>query len=136
MPFCTCPNCGHHFLSDPTPALYPRGKAERILQLCADHFSITLKILRARTKQTEQVKAMHCARYLIYRYCHLSLKDIGGLWDDPRDHTTILRSIRLVQNALRSRDYVSEDIAALQRVLDREFLPPPADVVPVLQKVS
>ena len=76
----------------PTPALI-------ISQVCK-FYGISESVLRSNQRTKNVADARHVAIYLIREITHLSLPDIGN--ELGRDHTTILSSVRKIEQLLES----------------------------------
>jgi chromosomal replication initiator protein len=74
----------------------------RIIKACADHFGVTLKDITNGGRTKQLALARQVAMYLLRATLSLSLKEIGGLFDN-KDHTTVMHAIKRVGD-LRASD--------------------------------
>ncbi len=74
----------------------------RIIQACADHFGVTLKDITNGGRTKQLALARQVAMYLLRATLSLSLKEIGGLFNN-KDHTTVMHAIKRVGD-LRASD--------------------------------
>jgi len=74
----------------------------RIIKACAEHFGVTLKDITNGGRTKQLALARQVAMYLLRAALSLSLKEIGGLFDN-KDHTTVMHAIKRVSD-LRAVD--------------------------------
>jgi len=74
---------------------------ERIIKETARYFSLKEEDLRGQSRSKNTAMARQISMYLIRSLTSLSLKDIGTEYED-RNHTTVLSSIRKVEDLLTS----------------------------------
>ena len=67
----------------------------RIIKACAEHFGVTLKDITNGGRTKQLALARQVAMYLLRATLSLSLKEIGGLFDN-KDHTTVMHAIKRV----------------------------------------
>jgi chromosomal replication initiator protein len=76
---------------------------ERIQDLTADYFGISKRDLVSKSRRAMLARARHVAIYLCRDKGKSILADIGAAFGN-RDHTTILNSIKVIENALNNDD--------------------------------
>ncbi len=76
---------------------------ERIQDLTADYFGISKRDLVSKSRRAMLAKARHVAVYLCREKGKSILADIGAAFGN-RDHTTVLNSIKVIENALNNGD--------------------------------
>ena len=69
---------------------------QRIIELVSQQTGITIDEMICHIRKSEYVKARYLAFVMLYRYCDISLSNIGKLFD--RDHTTVIHGIREFEN--------------------------------------
>lgn len=72
---------------------------KQILDFVAEFMSVSVWDIRSRSKKREIVAARHIAAYLIRKRTQSSLKVTGELLGG-RDHSTVIHSIRVVEDEL------------------------------------
>ncbi|NMA24724.1 MAG: chromosomal replication initiator protein DnaA [Clostridiales bacterium] len=85
----------------PTPDL--------IIDETAKFYSLTSDDLKGQSRTRNTAQARQISMYLIRKLTNLSLKDIGDLFEG-RDHTTVLSSIRRVEENMKSSSAFSQTI--------------------------
>lgn len=85
-------------------------KPEEIIKECARYYQIEDKEITGQSRSAKPTMARQVAMYLMRSLTNMSLKEIGASCGD-RNHTTVLSSIRKVEDALKS----SSDMAATVR---------------------
>lgn len=81
----------------PPPELTPFPSIERILQVAAEVCGVPVEMLKSKSRKREYVIARRTAIYILHTRRKMSLKAIG-LELGGRDHTTVISSLRDVQN--------------------------------------
>jgi chromosomal replication initiator protein len=76
---------------------------EQIQDLTADYFGISRRDLVSKSRRALLAKARHVAIYLCREKGKSILADIGAAFGN-RDHTTILNSLKVIENALTDGD--------------------------------
>lgn len=71
-------------------------KESFIVETIANHFNISERILRARTRKGEIIIARHLCMYFCRELTSLSLSEIGLIFN--RDHATVLSAVKSVNN--------------------------------------
>lgn len=87
---------------------------ESIRRTVASHYHVDLKQLSGSTRRRPVVLARQVSMFLIKEFSDLSLKDIGALFGN-RDHTTVIHSVRTINNQLQQNDELANDLEQLRR---------------------
>ncbi len=74
---------------------------DMIIEEVAKYYHITAQDIKGQKRLKNMALARQISMYLIRKYTNLSLKDIGEQYED-RDHSTVLSSIRKVENLMSS----------------------------------
>lgn len=83
--------------------------SDLIIDETAKYYSLTSDDLRGQRRTRNTALARQISMYLIRKITNLSLKDIGDLYEG-RDHTTVLSSIRRVEENMKSSTAFSQII--------------------------
>ncbi len=83
--------------------------SDLIIDETAKFFSLTSDDLRGQRRTRNTAQARQISMYLVRRMTNLSLKDIGALYEG-RDHTTVLSSIRRIEDNMKSSTTFSQTI--------------------------
>ena len=83
--------------------------SEMIIDETAKYYSLTPEDLKGQRRTRHMVLARQISMFLIRKLTNLSLKDIGDLYEG-RDHTTVLSSIRRIENNIKSSSTFSQTI--------------------------
>jgi chromosomal replication initiator protein len=76
-----------------------QNEIDMLKAIVADHYSITIERINAKTRKQEVVLARYAFAYLLRKYTKLSLLLIGVNMGG-RDHTTAIHAIQTFQNYL------------------------------------
>ena len=87
---------------------------ETIINETANFFSLTPENIIGQSRRRDIVHARHIAIYLVRKMTNLSLKDIGKQVGG-RDHTTVLASIRNIENSLAGSTHESTELSKTMR---------------------
>ena len=80
-----------------------------IIDETAKYYMLTAPEIKGQSRAASTALARHIAMYLIRKLTNLSLKDIGGVFDD-RDHSTVLTSVRKIEKKIREESDFSNII--------------------------
>ena len=80
-----------------------------IIEETAKYYSLTLEDLKGQRRTRNTALARQISMYLIRRLTNLSLKDIGDIYEG-RDHTTVLSSIRRIEDMIKTSSEFSQTI--------------------------
>jgi len=83
--------------------------SDMIIDETAKFYSLTSEDLKGQRRTRNTALARQVSMYLIRKLTNLSLKDIGELYDG-RDHTTVLSSIRRIENEIKTSAAFSQTI--------------------------
>jgi chromosomal replication initiator protein len=75
--------------------------SDLIIDETAKYYSLTSEDLKGQRRTRNTALARQISMYLIRKLTNLSLKDIGDLFEG-RDHTTVLSSIRRIEDNIKS----------------------------------
>lgn len=87
---------------------------EVIQKTVADYFSLDVEKLQSTTRVRQVVMARQISMFLVKNYTDKSLKAIGNLFGG-RDHSTVLYSIKTVQDLMETDDEVKKTMEELDR---------------------
>ena len=82
---------------------------DRVIRETARYFGLKDEDLRGQNRSKNTALARQIAMYLIRTLTNLSLKDIGAEFED-RNHTTVLSSIRKIEELIRTDPKMAADI--------------------------
>ena len=91
----------------------PRDIVSRVCQ----HMNVTEKIITARTRQREAVRARNIVMYLIKKYTDSSLAQIGAVVH--RDHATVAHSLSTMEDLMSYDVVLRQEVASIERDLTR-----------------
>ncbi|MEL4107110.1 chromosomal replication initiator protein DnaA [Oscillospiraceae bacterium CM] len=83
--------------------------ADLIIDETAKFYSLTSDDLKGQRRTKNTAQARQVSMYLIRKLTNLSLKDIGDLYEG-RDHTTVLSSIRRIEDTMKASSPFSQMI--------------------------
>mgnify|MGYP000957630576 FL=1 len=93
---------------------------ESIQKLVSEHFNIPHDLISGESRRKEVALARHIAIYLSKQFTASSLKTIG-LHFGGRDHSTVIHSIKYIEQRINEDPLFSKDISSLsQRVKNPE----------------
>lgn len=87
---------------------------ESIKQLVAKHFELTVEKLQSKTRLREVVMARQLSMYIAKNFTDSSLKTIGDSFGG-RDHTTVLHSLKTVQDMMDTDELFKDKVDTLVR---------------------
>lgn len=90
---------------------------ENIKQLVAKHFELPIDKLHGKTRLREVVIARQLSMYLAKTYTNSSLKTIGDSFGG-RDHSTVLYSLKAVQDMMDTDIVFKDTVNALEKKLE------------------
>ena len=91
---------------------------QRIQEVVAEHFNVTVGGLASKRRTKDLTVPRQVAMYLIREILDMSLIQIGNHFGG-RDHSTVIHSIRKVENALHADPAFERKISALREELAR-----------------
>lgn len=83
--------------------------ADVIIEETAKYFSLTSEELKSQRRSRNMALARQTAMFLIRKLTNLSLKDIGNFFDG-RDHTTVLTSIKRIEDKTKNEPQFNQTI--------------------------
>ena len=99
-------------------ALHPQSYSTKdIVYAVCKHLNVNEKILTARTRQREAVRARNIAIYLIKKYTDSSLAQIGSYVH--RDHATVAHSLNTMEELMGYDAVLRQEVASIERALGR-----------------
>jgi chromosomal replication initiator protein len=90
---------------------------ENIKQLVAKHFELPVDKIQGKTRLREVVIARQLSMYLAKTYTNSSLKTIGDSFGG-RDHSTVLYSLKAVQDMMDTDIVFKDTVTALEKKLE------------------
>ena len=98
--------------------LHPRTfNPNDIIMTVCQHLNISEKVITARTRQREAVRARNIVMYLIKKYTGGSLADVGKYVH--RDHATVAHSLSAMEDLLSYDVVLRQELATIERALER-----------------
>ena len=88
-----------------------------IITSVCQHMNVTEKVITARTRQREAVRARNIVMYLIKKYTDSSLAQIRACVH--RDHATVAHSLNTMDDLMSYDAVLRQDVAAIERMLGR-----------------
>lgn len=99
-------------------ALRPQSfDTKDIVSRVCQHMNVTEKVITARTRQREAVRARNIVMYLIKKYTDSSLAQIGAIVH--RDHATVAHSLNTMDDLMSYDAVLRQEVAAIERTLSR-----------------
>ena len=99
-------------------ALTPQTYNSRdIISTVCQQLNVQEKIITARTRQREAVRARNIVMYLIKKYTDSSLAQIGACVH--RDHATVAHSLNLMEDLMSYDAVLRQEVASIERALGR-----------------
>lgn len=99
-------------------ALRPQSfDTKDIVSRVCQHMNVTEKVITARSRQREAVRARNIVMYLIKKYTDSSLAQIGAVVH--RDHATVAHSLNTMDDLMSYDAVLRQEIAAIERTLSR-----------------
>ena len=99
-------------------ALSPQSyNTQDIISTVCQHMNVQEKIITARTRQREAVRARNIVMYLIKKYTDSSLAQIGACVH--RDHATVAHSLNLMEDLMSYDAVLRQEVATIERALGR-----------------
>ncbi len=87
---------------------------EVIQKAVADHFNLEVELVKSTTRRRQVVLARQISMFLVKQHTNNSLKKIGQLFGN-RDHSTVIYSLRTVEDLMDTNDEVRRALAELDR---------------------
>ena len=88
-----------------------------IITTVCQHLNVAEKVMTARTRQREAVRARNIAMYLIKKYTDSSLAQIGACVH--RDHATVAHALNTMNDLMSYDAVLRQEVAAIERSLGR-----------------
>ena len=88
-----------------------------IMSAVCSTMNVSERIVTARTRQREAVKARNMVIYLIKKYTDSSLSEVGKYVH--RDHATVAHSLEIMEAQMGYDPVLRQEVAAIERVLGR-----------------
>ncbi|MCD7058526.1 chromosomal replication initiator protein DnaA [Pelagibacterium xiamenense] len=95
----------------------PRVRIEDILRIVARHYNVRRTDLLSSRRSRDVVRPRQIAMYLAKALTSRSLPEIGRRFGG-RDHTTVLHSVRKVEQLMRDDGDLTQEIELLKRMLE------------------
>lgn len=98
--------------------LHPKTfNSQDIVTAVCHHMNISERIITARTRQREAVRARNIVMYLIKKYTDSSLAEIGK--QVHRDHATVAHSLSNMEDLMGYDAVLRQEVATIERTLER-----------------
>jgi chromosomal replication initiator protein len=98
--------------------LHPKTfNSQDIVAAVCHHMNISERIITARTRQREAVRARNIVMYLIKKYTDSSLAEIGK--QVHRDHATVAHSLSNMEDLMGYDAVLRQEVATIERTLER-----------------
>ena len=98
--------------------LHPKTYAAKdIVSTVCERLNVPEKVITARTRQREAVRARNIVMYLIKKYTDSSLAQIGACVH--RDHATVAHSLTLMEELMSYDAVLRQEVASIERALGR-----------------
>lgn len=98
--------------------LHPKTYAAKdIVSTVCERLNVPEKVITARTRQREAVRARNIVMYLIKKYTDSSLSQIGAVVH--RDHATVAYSLNAIEDLMSYDAVLRQEIASIERALGR-----------------
>ena len=102
-------------------ALNPQSyNPKDIIATVCQQLNVAEKVITARTRQREAVRARNIVIYLIKKYTDSSLAQIGACVH--RDHATVAHSLSAIEDLMSYDAVLRQEIASIERALGRSYL--------------
>ena len=88
-----------------------------IIRTACQHLNVPDRVISARTRQREAVRARNIVMYLIKKYTDSSLAQIGAVVH--RDHATVAHSLNLMEDLMSYDVVLRQEVATIERALGR-----------------
>lgn len=99
-------------------ALHPQTfDAKDIIATVCNYLNVPDKVITARTRQREAVRARNIVMYLIKKYTDSSLSQIGACVH--RDHATVAHSLNTMEDLMSYDAVLRQEVATIERALGR-----------------
>ncbi len=99
-------------------ALHPQAyNPKDIIATVCQHLNVAEKVISARTRQREAVRARNIVMYLIKKYTDSSLAQIGACVH--RDHATVAHSLNTMDDLMSYDAVLRQEVASIERALGR-----------------
>ena len=98
--------------------LHPKTYAAKdIVSTVCERLNVPEKVITARTRQREAVRARNIVMYLIKKYTDSSLSQIGAVVH--RDHATVAYSLNTMEDLMSYDAVLRQEVASIERALGR-----------------
>jgi chromosomal replication initiator protein len=86
-----------------------------IIETCKE-FNIPTQMIVSKTRKYKFLIARQCATYLIRKkYPYMTLIEIGKLFGRTYDHTTIINSIKRIENEIYNKTDIAQKVEKINR---------------------
>ncbi len=92
-----------------------------IAKLVAEHFDVPLEKLNSKTRKRDIVIARQLSMFLAKNYTESSLKTIGHNFGG-KDHSTVIYSIKTIQNLMDTDDVFRDTVEELEKKVEMSLL--------------
>jgi len=96
--------------------LFNKTLPERIIQTVSEYHKVSVADMKSKRKKEEIVEVRQIAMYFLRKYTRLSLKNIGSHFGN-RDHSTVIHSLKKVQDLAEVEKYYKKELDILEKKL-------------------
>jgi len=106
-------------MEDKDGRLLKGAMEENIISLIANEFSVSIDDLRSKTRKHEVTKPRQIVEYVFVRTKNYKLIDAGNVLGLNRDHATVIHSVRVVDNSVRTEPEFKKKLNSIIKKLER-----------------
>jgi chromosomal replication initiator protein len=88
---------------------------EAVIKLICEHFEFSFDQILRQDRRRKFVFARNCLVYFLFKYTRMSKVAIGDLLE--RDHTSVIHSLKALQDLIDTEDEVSDTIVEIRKKL-------------------
>ncbi len=96
-------------------------KIEMIKTLVLGYYSQTWNQINVKSRKREIVLSRHLFSYFLRKKLYLSLKQIGANFEIPKHHTSVMNSIKEVEDLFDSDKSFRQEFQSLNKLIDFEL---------------
>jgi chromosomal replication initiation ATPase DnaA len=96
--------------------------SEMLIRIVFDYYNIPLMVRYIKSRKRQYVKTRHVSMFLLHEHFKgkVTLKEIGELF--MKDHTTVLHSVKSIQNFLDIKDpEITNEIESLRQLVNKIY---------------
>jgi chromosomal replication initiator protein len=88
---------------------------DQVIRIVCEHFDYSFEQLLKQDRRRNLVFARNCLYYFLFKYTRMSKVAIGELL--KRDHTSVIHSLKALQDLIDTEDEVSNTIVEIRKKL-------------------